>query len=302
MVDLSRQNDDIGDLSNIRLADSPDRIRRNFLAIQDLSVARPRSERLEALIASSVIPAIAGRHPGSSQSEVQARNARWCAGADASEEFARTVLSGNLSTAKAIISDHLARGMRIDQLYLDLLEPAARWYGLDWVNDDCDFTEVTVGCWRLQQIMHDYSVDFHREVALASHHSARIWLSAVPGEQHTFGVSMLREFFVRAGHEVIGVPSASSNAILETVKREHLDVLGLSVSGSVTSKVLKGLIEAVRAYSRNEAIRILVGGAAIIESPALAAQVGADGAAKGAREALRLIDQWCAALGFQDGI
>jgi methanogenic corrinoid protein MtbC1 len=181
------------------------------------------------------------------------------------------------------------------------LEPAARSYGRGWVNDDCDFTEVTVGCWRLQQIMHDYSADFHREVTLAGHHSARIWLSAVPGEQHTFGVSMLREFFVRAGHEVIGMPSASGNVISETVKREYLDVLGLSVAGDVTGKVLKGLIDGVRMYSRNRAIRILIGGAALMENPELCTQVGADGWAKGAREALKMVNNWCAALVVQDG-
>lgn len=262
---------------------------------------QPSSGRLEALIADSVIPAIAGVHLRSSRIATQHNHGRWHASASTSEEFARAVLCGNLAAAKAMVNNHLAHGMRVDQLYLDLLEPAARFYGLGWVNDDCDFTEVTVGCWRLQQLMHDYSAEFHREVVLASHHSAKVWLSAIPGEQHTFGVSMLREFFVRAGHEVIGMPSASGNVLVETVKREYLDVVGLSVAGDVTSKPLKDLIERIRMSSCNPAIRILIGGAAVIENPRLCTQIGADGWAKSARDALRVVDNWCVALAVQDG-
>jgi MerR family transcriptional regulator, light-induced transcriptional regulator len=261
---------------------------------------QPRVGRVHAvtavdeLLQASVLPAIARAYrPATRHQEVGGTH--WRPDNRAKKEFADAVLSGNLHEARTLIARYRSLGMRIEQLYLELLEPAARLYGIGWASDDCDFTEVTVGCWRLQQLMYTYGDDFHNEVRLQASHSACIWLSAVPGEQHTFGVSMVREFLIRAGHQVLGMPCATASVVLETVKREHLDVIGFSIASDVMYERARQLIESVRSCSRNQAVRVLIGGPALLGNYELCAKLGADAWAKSAHEALSIIDSWSVA-------
>ena len=38
---------------------------------------------------------------------------------------------------------------------VDLLAPAARLLGEYWEDDRCDFVDVTMGLWRLQEVVHE---------------------------------------------------------------------------------------------------------------------------------------------------
>ena len=60
---------------------------------------------------------------------------------------------------------HARRGASVETLYLDLLAPTARHLGDLWDADVCDFTEVTVGLGRLQQVLHELSPAFQSEIA-----------------------------------------------------------------------------------------------------------------------------------------
>ena len=57
------------------------------------------------------------------------------------------------SAACAYVESLLARRVTPSAVYLDLLTPAARQLGAMWDEDRCDFTQVTVGLMRLQQVM-----------------------------------------------------------------------------------------------------------------------------------------------------
>jgi hypothetical protein len=52
------------------------------------------------------------------------------------------------------------QGFRAEALYLELLAPAASQLGELWLEDLCDFTEVTIGLARLQQAMRMLSPAF----------------------------------------------------------------------------------------------------------------------------------------------
>jgi hypothetical protein len=51
----------------------------------------------------------------------------------------------------------IARGVSHETLLVDLLAPAARLLGELWEDDRCDFVDVTMGLWRLQQVVHEIS-------------------------------------------------------------------------------------------------------------------------------------------------
>lgn len=190
-------------------------------------------------------------------------------------ELARLLLTRDVHVASAFVRDFHSRGSRFDALYLDLLAPTARHLGDLWCEDLCSFSEVTLGLVRLQQVLHELSPAFQREEA-PRQLNRRALLVPTPGEQHTFGLAMVAEFFRRAGWDVWTAPLVGEDELARIVRRRWFAVVGLSLGSEVRMDRLSGAIRAVRRASRNRAIGVMVGGPMFIGRTDLAALVGAD--------------------------
>jgi methanogenic corrinoid protein MtbC1 len=199
-------------------------------------------------------------------------------------DFARVVLDRDPGAAADHVAAVLARGTSLETVFLDLLGPAARCLGDMWNEDVCDFTQVTVGLWRLQQIVRDLSPAFG-ELSEPRDQARRALLVPVQGEQHTFGLFMVAEFFRRAGWDVWAGPIASGTELLDLVRHEWYAVVGISVSSDVRLEGLAATIHTVRRASRNRGVGVMVGGPPFLDRPELAALVGADASAVDGRQA-----------------
>ncbi len=200
-------------------------------------------------------------------------------------EFARLILTNEVPTAAAYLSAMRARGAALETLYLDLLAPVARHLGELWKEDLCDFTQVTTGLWRLQQVLREFSAVFHDEAA-AIDPSRQALLVPAPGEQHTFGLVMVAEFFRRGGWGVwSGAPDSSAD-LYDMVRAEWFGVIGFSVACGSRLEALAACIRRVRRVSRNRSIGVMVGGPLFCEQPDLAARLGADASACDGRQAV----------------
>lgn len=69
-------------------------------------------------------------------------------------------------------------------------------------------------------------------------------------------------------------------------RAHHFDLLGVTASGADRLELIAPLIKTIRQTSRNRDIVVLVGGRLFLEQPELVAEVGADGMALDARDAL----------------
>jgi methanogenic corrinoid protein MtbC1 len=172
----------------------------------------------------------------------------------------------------------------MEALYLELLAPAARHLGELWTADLCGFAEVTVGLCRLHQVLRELSPAFQNEGGRRAH-GRRALLVPVPGDQHTFGLVMVAEFFRRAGWDVWSGPPASRGELVGIVRREWFAVVGFSASCDTRLEALASGIHAVRRASRNPAVGVLVGGPVFVEHPELATLIGADATAVDGRQA-----------------
>ncbi len=200
-------------------------------------------------------------------------------------ELARIVLDQEAAIALRFIDAFLAEGVALDTIYLDLLAPAARHLGDMWEADLCDFTQVTVGLWRLQQVMYDLSPTFQNDAEYAVR-SRRVMLVPAPGSQHTLGLFMVAEFFRRAGWDVWGEPSAATAELLEAVRGEWFDVIGISIGAEFQIEGLSSVILSLRRASRNPAVRVMLGGPVACSNPDLHTRLGADATAFDANQAL----------------
>jgi len=200
-------------------------------------------------------------------------------------ELVELVLAHGESAAAAYVESMRGNGAGAEAIYLDLLAPAARRLGTMWDEDLCDFTEVTVGLWRLQSAMRELSPSFLDQ---RTGHAAgpRILLVPLPGESHTFGLSMVYEFFRRAGWNAWSGPVRDSAELAGMVGREHVDVVGFSLACDERLEDVYSEIRAVRRASLNPGLAVMVGGPPFIGNPLLAAQLGADGTATDGRQAV----------------
>jgi methanogenic corrinoid protein MtbC1 len=98
----------------------------------------------------------------------------------------------------------------------------------------------------------------------------------MPGEQHSFGLIMVAEFFRRAGWDVWDLHPSSLDDVLTTVRRQCFSIVGVSLSCETRLGELPGLISAIRLHSRNQSVGIMVGGQPFIAHPERVLRIGAD--------------------------
>jgi methanogenic corrinoid protein MtbC1 len=197
------------------------------------------------------------------------------------------LVKGDANGASAFIRRSREHGVSAEGILLCLLAPAARRLGRLWEDDQCDFTVVTMGLWRLQRALHELSPAFQID-ALPPADGKRVLLAPVPGEQHTFGLHIVAEFFRRAGWEVVDGRFDTTEELLEVVRRQWFAVVGISIACERWLPVLQDAVEGLRARSRNDEVSIILGGPLFLEYPELLDRTDADAVATDARRAVEL--------------
>jgi MerR family transcriptional regulator, light-induced transcriptional regulator len=191
------------------------------------------------------------------------------------DQFAALTLGNDDGAAHAYVMEALAKGNSVESIFLDLLAPAARKLGSLWEADAADFANVTLGVGRLQMIMRRLSDSFVEE-SQNGHAGESVLLTIIPGEQHSFGLSMVAEFFRRAGWNICTGPFSSHQELTSLVHNHWFDIVGFSVSSDRRLAELKQDINDIRRDSRNKNIGIVIGGPMVTAQPDLVATMGAD--------------------------
>lgn len=179
----------------------------------------------------------------------------------------------------------LARGVSVDTVMVDLLAPTARLLGEYWENDECDFIDVTMGLWRLQEVVHEIAcrAPADKSTIIGGH---RVLFASMPGDQHSFGTVVIDELFRRDGWSTERISDAETPDLLRRVADDWFDMVGLTISCDCHIATLPSVITALRNVSRNSRLCVMVGGRVFSADPELAARCGADGTARDAKLAL----------------
>ena len=200
-------------------------------------------------------------------------------------DFADLAFQTDSATVVARIEALVASGVSMDRVYLDWVAPAARQLGCHWDVDRANFSEVTLGLWRLQQSLHALSPKFQE----TDKHAAaprRALLVSAPKEQHTLGLFMLSEFFRRAGWEVWSDLPSDYSDVAARVSEEWYDLVGISVGTEVKLEALTVAVTKLRHVSRNPDVVVMVGGPIFVDHPEFAVAAGADFTAQDAPDAV----------------
>ena len=207
------------------------------------------------------------------------------------EALARLAAEGDAGAASAYARALLDAGASLEQIYLDLLGPTAKLLGTRWEDDVYDFSVVTIALWRLQQVVYEQGSRMAPSRTPPGS-GQRALLSATPGSTHTFGLTILAEFFTRAGWDVQHEVSTSWQNLNESVSGQWFDMVGISVAKAADVLDLASAIKTLRMLSVNPRLMVMVGGPASTLVTDLARVSGADLTARDAAGAVEMANRW----------
>lgn len=206
--------------------------------------------------------------------------------ASQAEGFAAVVLRLEAHALMEQVDGFIARGASVEAVLVDLLAPTARQLGLWWEEDACDFVDVTMGLWRLQQIVYELSARSPGKAPIFGQ-SRKAVFSVFPGSDHSFGTVIVEECFRREGWQTSLLTSATDHQLINMVAEQHYDVIGLTITREDEMASAPSLIGRIRSRSRNPMLGVIVGGRIFTQSPELAMQIGADATAADAEQAVK---------------
>lgn len=244
------------------------------------------NDSINSIIEGELIPRLMMAHSSGSQRSNTAGKSE--IDPAAAERFSTLPLSLEASSLLEEVDAFLDDGISVEAVYLDLLAPSARRLGTMWEADECDFIDVTMGLWRLQEVMREISSRAPIRLKAPAPDAYRALFAPMPGDQHGFGAMIIDEIFARAGWQSTVLTKPLRKELLDMLSREPFDLVGLTLSRDCPSAAVTNLIKAMRSVSANPHLSILVGGQMINQNPAIVAEVGADGTGADARAALEV--------------
>jgi methanogenic corrinoid protein MtbC1 len=171
-----------------------------------------------------------------------------------------------------VVDAALERGVDITRIFLDLLAPAAHQLGDGWLADRISFVDVHIGLLALRELVGRYEVSTPRvRVAKRS-----ILLASAPGDQHTFGITLVSDCFQRSGWHVRNGCGSSIKELVKLVAENSYTCVGLSLYCDTQVDSLQSCIEDIRAASLNPDLIVLIGGSSFVGMAEPAERVGAD--------------------------
>ena len=185
------------------------------------------------------------------------------------------------------VEDLLQSGHSLDSVYVDLLAPAARELGVMWTEDSCDFVEVTLACCQLQRVIRRVG----RQLVDGRTRSTKgcVLVEALPGEQHTLGAILVAELLGQDGWQVVlGEPFQPVDALA------GIGLVAFSLAQVNRWEEARNRIAVLRSRG-DDGLKVMVGGGAFLERPALVSQMGADGWAEDGKAVRALADRLCLA-------
>lgn len=165
---------------------------------------------------------------------------------------------GDAVGIRRIVGSFLDKGIALDRIYLDFVAPTARWLGDRWVDDSLSFVDVHLGLVQLHQLVSYYEVA--QVSSAATNEGRKILLACTPGDQHTFGITLVSDFFRRAGWQVSNRSGQTLDQLAAHVASTRFSCIGLSLYCDDHIANLNRSIARLRRCSANSDALVIVGG------------------------------------------
>ena len=175
-----------------------------------------------------------------------------------------------------------------------LLDPAARLVGQNWCSDEWDFVKVTIAASRMQRLFRRMIADY--PPLPAADVSRTALLGPAPGEQHTFGLSVVEDALCRSAWQVDCCGCNEDEKLLGLAAANHYVIIGLSLSVERLLPETISFVKRLRSRSRNKSVVLMAGGNLVRQDPNSVKLAGIDLVAVDAASAVALAEAVIAGL------
>jgi methanogenic corrinoid protein MtbC1 len=263
----------------------------SFLPPLEVTIDVPefRYAKLRRIVAEHVVPRLLALHNQAAANDDEPPLAPQTSDIDA---LTALVLGPDDGQAFDFMLGLKDRGISLDSLHTELLEPTARHLGELWNEDRVDFVDVTLGVARLQRLVHVFE---GLDQVPGYDEKRKVLLACAPGEQHSLGSTIVQKFLRAAGWHVWTCATPRMEDAADLAAREWLGVVGFSLGSDQHREGLAEAIARVRELSLNRKVGIMVGGSAIARNPDWVSEVRADGTAANGPAAVILAKKLLAA-------
>ena len=203
------------------------------------------------------------------------------------EIFTDLCSSDSSKDAQSFVDDLLNKGLSKEDIFLELITPAAQYLGSQWDDDRMDFSQVNLGLVRLHSIANEIRCTSKSD-QFAKGKARRVMMASAPGSMHMLGTTIVADFFRKEDWQVVVAISSSANELVQTVSNEWFDVLGLSLSIDQQLTGLADFIDQLKSLSLNPRMVVMLGGPIFSAKKLDANDFGANGICDNAKHAVGL--------------
>lgn len=203
-------------------------------------------------------------------------------------EYLEAILAGDRGRAESTVIAMLGMGASIPDIYEGILAPAQARLGRMWHRGDITVADEHFGSATTQAIMGQLRPSFQR----AKPNGRTMVATSTSGDLHEIGLRMVADLFEIDGWNVIYLGANTPVAdTVELLERRGPDLLALSISTALSLRDAGELIDSVRGNAAIARTKVLVGGPPFRAIRDLWRELGADGCALSATDAIKLGNQ-----------
>lgn len=198
-------------------------------------------------------------------------------------QYLAAILKGNRHEACALMEEAVTQGASVRDLYQLVYEPTLKEVGRLWQTGQISVAQEHFCTTTTQFVMSQ----LYPPPPAIPRKGVGVIVACVGGELHEFGARMVADLFELDGWDVCFLgANTPTRSILEALELWNAELLALSTTMIPHITLIRETIDAVRA--QDPSVKILVGGYPFSIVSSLWREVGADGTAASASEALKV--------------
>lgn len=199
------------------------------------------------------------------------------------QDYLQALLRSDRRAASQMVIEAVQQGTSVKDIYLHVFQPSQQEIGRLWQTNQISVAQEHYCTAATQLVMSQ----LYPYIFAGDKIGRRLVASCVGGELHEIGIRMVADFFEMEGWDTYYLgANTPAESILQSIEERQADVLAFSATMTFHLSKVSQLIDKVRASEVSRDMKILVGGYPFNVSPGLWQQVGADGYAADAQQAI----------------
>ena len=207
-------------------------------------------------------------------------------------KYLNVLLRGDRHSSSQLILEAVAHGASVKDIYLNVFQPCQQEIGRLWQMNQVSVAQEHFCTIATQMVMSQ----LYPHIFAAKKTGHRLVATSVGGELHEIGVRMVADFLEMDGWDTYYLgANTPTESILLAIEEREAEVVAISATISFHVSKVTELIENIHSSLSHLPVKLMVGGYPFNISSGLWQQVGADGYARNALEAVtvahRLIEK-----------